>query len=245
MSLTLRTACGTALLVWASTACLAETLITTTAKDNTLYFDSEGLLSSGAGIYMFAGRNASQAPRRAVMAFDLSAIPAGSTIQSVSLRLHMSRTSAGAANMRLHRLTRDWGEGESDSGEPGGGGAGAMPGDATWLHSFFDTERWTNAGGDFTPAFSAQTTVSGFGYYTWSGNGLVNDVQNWVNHTQLNAGWILIGPETTRSAKRFATHENPDSSIRPRLTINYIPVPEPASALGFAIAGLVIARRKL
>lgn len=240
----LRAASVAALLVITGAACFADTLVTTTAKDNTLYFDSEGLLSNGHGIYMFAGRTASQAPRRAVMAFDLSAIPAGSTIQSVSLRLHMSRTSSGAVNMRLHRLLRNWGEGESDAGEPGGGGAGATAGDATWLHTFFDSERWTNAGGDFNTQFSAQTTVSGFGYYTWSGNGLVNDVQRWVNGTQLNAGWILIGPETNRSTKRFSTHENPDANIRPQLTINYVPVPEPASAIGLAMLALAVARRR-
>lgn len=233
-----------ALCLAAAAACQADTLITTTAKDNTLYQDPDGLLSSGMGTYMFAGRTASGALRRAVMSFDLSSIPAGSTIQSATLRLHMSRTSSGTVNMRLHRLLRDWGEGESDSGEPGGGGAGAQPGDATWLHTFYDTQRWVSAGGDFALSASAQTSVGGINYYNWSGSGLAADVQNWVDGINLNAGWIMIGPETSRSTKRFATHENTDSSIRPQLTVVYTPIPEVRPAAGLAALALLALRRR-
>lgn len=222
----------------------ADTLITTTSKDNTLYQESDGLLSNGAGHYMFAGRTASAGVRRAVMAFDLGSIPAGSTIESVSLRLHMSRTTSGTVSMRLHRLLRNWGEGASDAGDPGGSGSGAEAGDATWLHTFYDTDRWNTPGGDFVITPSAQTNVGGVNYYIWSGAGMIADVQNWVNGNVVNAGWILIGPELSRSAKRFETRENSFAPYRPQLTVIYTPIPEITPAAGLAALSLLVLRRR-
>ncbi|MGH6958897.1 MAG: hypothetical protein ACREE7_00285, partial [Dongiaceae bacterium] len=65
------------------------------SKDNTLYDDPFGGLSNGAGPDFFCGVTANAAIRRAVIAFDLSGIPAGATINSVTLRLYMSRTIVG------------------------------------------------------------------------------------------------------------------------------------------------------
>mgnify|MGYP003573010621 CR=1 FL=1 len=65
-------------------------------KDNTLYQDTSGGLSNGAGAHFFAGMTAAGAARRAVLAFDIAgSIPAGSTITSVALTLNMSKTIAG------------------------------------------------------------------------------------------------------------------------------------------------------
>lgn len=234
-----------AVLLTVSATAHADALITTTAKDNTLYQEPDGLLSNGAGQYMFAGRTAASGVRRAVMAFDLSSIPAGSTIESVSLRLHMSRTTSGTVSMRLHRLLRDWGEGASDAGEPGGGGSGAEAGDATWVHTFYDTDRWNTPGGDYVTTPSAQTNVGGVNYYIWTGAGMVADVQNWVDGHATNAGWILIGPELSRSAKRFETRENPFQAYRPQLTVIYTPIPEAAPIASLAAACLLVMRRRV
>lgn len=113
------------------------------------------------------------------------------------------------------------GEGSSNAGSPGGGGAPAQPGDATWLHNFFNTSFWTSAGGDTAASVSASTAVSTNNrLYTWSGSGLVADVQSWVADPASNFGWLMTGNESNQqSAQRFHTSEN--ASNKPQLTVTY------------------------
>jgi len=196
------------------------------SKDNTLYEDPNGLLSNGAGMHFFTGRTANALNRRGVIAFDVaSAIPAGSTIDEVQLTLHMSRTISGGQPVALHALTRDWGEAGSDASGAEGAGAPAEPGDATWIHTFFDTDFWDNPGGDFNPSASATTTVAGTGFYTWGSNSsMVADVQRWLDDPARNFGWIVIGNESQDvTAKRFDTKENSTADFRPALTVVFTP----------------------
>ena len=196
-------------------------------KDNTLYQDSGGMLSNGAGQHMFAGTSGSGSIRRALIAFDIADnIPAGSTIQSVALTLNMSMTHGSAVDVDLCPATQDWGEGTSvaDLGE--GGGAPATLGDATWVHTFFDTQFWNVQGGDFISAASATTTVDQVGAYTWSSDGMVADVQGWLDQPSTNFGWVIIATNfesTSMTAKRFDTKENADPTVQPVLAVTYLP----------------------
>jgi hypothetical protein len=106
----------------------ADTLTFTSAKDNALYQDVTGGLSNGAGQWMFAGLTGGSGIRRALLFFDLTAIPAGSTVNGVSLQLHMSRTISGESPIALQRMLADWGEGTSDAGNRAGGGASSATG---------------------------------------------------------------------------------------------------------------------
>ncbi|HEY5625272.1 MAG TPA: DNRLRE domain-containing protein, partial [Dehalococcoidia bacterium] len=125
----------------------AATIIGAT-KDNTLYENPLGDTSNGAGSYFFVGNTSGGEHRRAVIAFDISgSIPAGVTITNVSLQLRMSRTKAGTEAVQLQRLLADWGEGTSNADGQEGGGASATAGDATWLHTSYDTALWGTAGG--------------------------------------------------------------------------------------------------
>ena len=55
--------------------------------------------------------------------------------------------------------------------------------DATWLHTFYATSFWTTPGGDFSPTLSATTMVDAADMtYTWSGSGLLADVEGWVSN---------------------------------------------------------------
>jgi hypothetical protein len=195
-------------------------------KDNTLYQDDLGSLSNGAGEHMFVGTTASNLVRRALIAFDVASnVPVGSTILTASLTLSMSQTRAGAIDVDLLAASQDWGEGSS-VGE--GGGAPATPGDATWIHTFFDTQLWNAAGGDFAAVPSATTTVDQVGIYTWSDTGVVSDVQAWLDNPPTNFGWGLVAtnfeavPET---AKRFDTRENSDPAAQPVLSVTFLPPP--------------------
>jgi hypothetical protein len=123
-----------------SVGALGDTATLTPVKDNTLYQDDFGALSNGKGIYVFAGATNGGLLRRAVVAFDVSSIPAGSTITSASLQLRLTKTISGNTPVTLNRLLQDWGEGASDAGNQEGQGAGSEPGDATWIHAFYAVE---------------------------------------------------------------------------------------------------------
>lgn len=230
------------LLAACAAAAHADVAVLSASRDGTLYEDGE--YSNGAGVHMFAGETNFAGARRALIAFDVAgAIPAGSVIESVELRLHMSRSISGAAQFGLHTLLADWGEGSTDAGLPGGSGAMAADGDATWTHAFFGSTLWANPGGDFDATPSATASVGGVGFYTWSGAGLAADVQAWLDGAA-NYGWAIIGPEGgSATAKRFDTRENAEASLRPQLIVNYT-VPAPGAAAAFAVAGLAAARRR-
>lgn len=224
----------------------AQTATAGATKDTTLYEFPTGDLGNGSGAYMFAGRTGQVelSIRRAVLAFDIaSVVPAGSTITGVSLRLYMSKTPTGASTQSLHRTMANWGEGASnDSGEEGNG-TGAQTGDATWLHTFYSDSFWTTPGGDFAGVASASTVVSGVGFYTWSGAGLISDVQSWLDAPSTNFGWTILGDESqSRTSKRYNTSENGSASTRPQLTINYV-VPAPGTLVPLG-AGLLLAARR-
>jgi len=199
------------------------------AKDNTLYESLPGDLSNGAGDYFFAGRTARGSLRRGLVAFDVDGnVPAGATITAITLTLHLSQTPAqgGQEIAALHRVMADWGEGTSDADFEEGGGIAATTGDATWIHTFFDTQTWASAGGDFSTTISASQTVDAVGSYSWSGVQMIADAQMWLDTPTTNFGWILIINEAMdASAKRFDTHENPNNSFRPTLRIEFTPLP--------------------
>ncbi len=215
------------------------------SKDNSM-FQASPLNSNGAGSYFFAGRtgnlNGGQL-QRALISFDVAgSIPAGATIDSVTLSLNMSRSSSLDQPVGLHLLQQDWGEGtsNSDGGFPGPGvGAPATAGDATWQHTFFPGSTWTTQGGDFNAVASASQTV-GFttGIYTWSSSGMVADVQNWLDNPGNNFGWAVLGNESgpLQTAKRFDTRNNAIAANRPILTVNFTPIPEPSTSL---ICGII------
>ena len=191
-------------------------------KDNTVYSENDN--SNGAFSHLFVGRRsrASDA-RRALLAFDLSeSIPQGATIDSASLTVRVSRTSSGPANVDVHRLTKDWGEGSSDSRGQGGAGTSPASGDATWNNAFSGGDAWQSEGGDFAAEASAGTSVGANNTSaTWSSEALVADLQSWVDDPGSNFGWILIGPEDAKSAKRINSREG--SSDVPQLVIDFTP----------------------
>ena len=197
----------------------SETVELIPAKDNTIFSDLTSN-SNGSGINLFAGSIRTGGNRRALMDFDVkSAIPAGSTIDSVSLRMVVNMTRAGSVNSALHRLESDWGEGASAASGAGGQGTTAAAGDATWSSTGIDGGSWT--GGAFVAIASASASAAD-GPVTWTSPELAADVQSWVSGEQEEFGWILIVAEGgDRTAKRFVSREGNPVSDRPTLTIEY------------------------
>ncbi len=200
------------------------------AKDATLYESLTGSLSGGGEDGIFVGRtdttpgaNADQ--RRGLIKFDVGSIPNGATINSVSLRLSVTRAPSGVppTTMTLHRLLGDWGEGTVNPAGQGGGGAPAANGDATWLHQFRPGDLWNSPGGDFVSQASASASVGSSGFATWSSSSqLVADVQSWLANPAENFGWLIHGNEAVvRTARKFGSREFAAPNSRPLLTVDF------------------------
>ena len=174
------------------------------SKDNTLIENGSGSLSNGAGQNIYVGRinRSSRSIRRAVLAFDISSVPSGATVESVSLSLNMSRSRSGGQTISVHKLTADWGEGSSASF--GGSGASSTSNDATWVHRFFSSTSWSSAP-------------------------MVTDVQAWVDASATNFGWLLKGNESSQqTVKKFDSGGNSVPST-PTRTPTPTPMPPPST----------------
>ena len=204
----------------------AEFVYVTPQKDGTLIENIDGYFANGSGPAIFAGRVSSLTDprRRALLAFDIAgSVPAGSTIVSTTLILHLSGTNAGPVEVSLHRVEAEWGEGASSSS--GGGGAASQTGDATWVHRFHDSEFWASPGGDFDSFPHGVSMVDQIGFYLWNSTPeMIADVQSWLDHPAGNHGWVLLGDETRpTTVKRFDSRESLDESARPLLAVDYYP----------------------
>lgn len=200
--------------------------------DNTLYENPAGNVSNGQGPNIYAGQTNASGVRRALVKFDVSSIPANATITSATLTLNLTQSISFGDTQRVHKVLAAWGEGASTTGSteesPGGRGAAAQAGDATWLFRLFPGTAWAAAGGDFVAAASASTTVDGEpGPFSWTGASLAADVQSWLVTPASNFGWMVRGIEGGGlNAKRYASSENPDEALRPVLSVSYT-VPPP------------------
>jgi hypothetical protein len=231
-------------LAWAVTVNLVA------SKDNTLYeMANHPDLSSGHGDSLFMGGIAQLDPdnnayrRRALIQFDLSSIPAGATINSVGLRVQVTRTTSASYLFDVRRMLASWGEGASVASGQGGQGAPAQPGDVTWNYRFFGTpdSAWITPGGDFDPTVLGTAMVGSVGSYTFTGAGMTSCVQGWLDGTVPNDGWMLTSDLEFLStiAKRIASRENTNSSYRPTLMVTYTPRPPGSCVADFNGDGAV------
>lgn len=207
------------------------------SQDNTLYGQAN-TTSNGAGDHLFAGMTGAGSPRRALLKFDLDAIPEDATIVSATLTMTLTRQNGGEENVYIHRLLNDWGEGGSNAPLQEGQGAPAQLNDATWMYRFYNpampgmSPQWTTLGGDYveTPSAVSVIGIDVGTAYSWTSPALTADVQAWHDGSATNYGWIAIGNELfTNTAKRFNSSENPNPDSIPKLTVYYVAA-EPTGA---------------
>ncbi len=231
------------------------------SADTTIFAEQGGsttydATSDGSGPNVWTSVLAAGVTRRALLRFDLSAVPPGSRVLSAQLQLFVVR-ARDEHLVSVHRVLSPWGEAGSNGGDAGVG-APAQPGDATWSHRFWPTQTWAQRGGDFVPTPSTGLQV-GFGpaAYIWPSTAqTVADVQRWVDQPATNHGWILIGDDTgLQNAKRFGSRSNTAADARPMLVVSYdkapapqdvdIPLPGWALALlGTGLAAALLRRRR-
>ena len=160
------------------------------------------------------GPSAGSARRRIVLKFDLAGqIPPGATVASATMTINVVlKIPLGAANSNflLRQITQSWKETE-----------------VTWISRQVGAS-WISAGGDFSGPTRASTPVTGLGSYQFDSTaGLVADVQNWLNDSNSNNGWILMSDSelVPKTARHFAPRE--DVANSPSLTVIYTPPSPP------------------
>jgi hypothetical protein len=141
---------------------------------------------------------------RGLLRFNLSSIPAGSAVNSATLRLHYTywRDYSGYyRRVTAYRVTDPWME---------------------------DTVTWNNRPG-YGEAYGFVDLVAGsqsdFHYYDWDVTSLV---QAWVNRTHNNHGVMLRGDETL-GLRAFGSWETGDA-YTPQLVVDFDPPPPTLSA---------------
>jgi hypothetical protein len=236
---------GAALLLAWGTSAQGASLDLHPVRDNTIYSESGNSNALGG---LFAGRTPVATVRRALIAFDIAAsIPAGSTINSVTLTITQTKIGPGIpAEFDLHPVLSAWGEGTSF-----GSGLGdiATAGDATWADRLYGTAPWAAVGGDFGPASASTSMGTSNTGYAFSSPEMAADVQGWLDVPASSFGWLLKAQDESQgvvTARQFGSRESgvPDW---PTLTIDFtapVPVPEPSATMILcAGAGIALASR--
>ncbi len=234
----------------ASGAAAQEVVNLGPTKDNTLYENSSGDISNGQGEYLFSGRTKGSELRRPSL--PSTRRPRSRPARRFKARpsrwlSHASRTTRRTRSS-LHRLTADWGEGASDAPDEEGGGTSAEPGDATWLHSFYDSEPqlatfWAAEGGDYDGTSSASTSVGAARHLHLDVYGADAGRSGLARH----AGFQLrLDPDRERSDRRIGQAvqlaPEPGAATRPLLAVTYTP---PAATRRLLLTGRLVHGRRL
>ncbi|MFO1485862.1 MAG: GEVED domain-containing protein [Verrucomicrobiaceae bacterium] len=141
---------------------------------------------------------------RPVLKFDLSSIPAGSTITAATLSLNAVTVSdVSSRAIRLYPLNQSFVESQ-----------------VTWNQQSSGVN-WSTAGGSYG-AELANTNVTTTGQYSWSGSSLIAQVQSWVDAPSGNLGLLLGDTDSGTVTKDFATKEDATPSRRPVLLVDYV-----------------------
>jgi len=144
----------------------------------------------------------------ALLRWDVSGIPTGSLVHSVSVTLHILEPSHGQAYY-FFEPARTWTESEASWKFASSGALWRFPG------SLGAAERWPSPLGTLAPLQKGEYTAV-------LGDAGVALVQSWVNAPAGNLG-LLIAGASPAAGIRFSSREASPPESRPRLTIVYGP----------------------
>ena len=145
---------------------------------------------------------------RALLAFDLGRVPAGSMVTNARLELYNTNTQ-NQGNIHIHRLTAPWVEGSCQ-------GSGCTADGATW-DSTDGVTSWSTLGGDYinTP-ISTSSLLATNTWYSWN---ITELAQDWADGTNPNYG-ILLASDPGADGE-FASSDHANVNWHPRLIIDY------------------------
>ena len=202
-------------ILFGSTFTVQPPLIKDTFIDRADTDDNNGV-STQLGIGLLPGKKT-----RAMFEYDLSRIPAGSTIDSAVFELYMNdrRRNTSVNNfidISVHLVTRSWNEGTKNGRTCKSG--------ATW-EAYDCVHAWTNFGGDFDSNVVTMTPVYYNDINQWHQWDIKDLVQSWVDDPSSNYGMLLQnqgpGNVDTIFIGYFRSDEYSDVSLRPKLSVTY------------------------
>ena len=161
-----------------------------------------------------------------LLRFDLAGVPAGSTVESVKLTVHVVNATSGEG-YALYAAKRTWSEAQ-----------------ATWT-SAASGSAWATAGARGANDRGAQVlgtllpTATGAHTLTLNADG-VAAVQGWVDQPASNRGFVLDA-QTNMDGLVFASAEAATVGERPQLSVTYTP----ASGGGFVHPGILVDKAQL
>jgi hypothetical protein len=239
-------------------------VVTLGADKDTSIFQNNVNNAGGGGPGLFAGTNGGNSPRRALISFDLSSIPAGSTITDVQLTLTLGQVAGmgpDTATIGLFLLTRIGAKAQPTAAQRGLPVAGTAQrpgvGDATWNAAMFPGTLWTtpwrrpcHAPRALLYFSEARTLETPF---TWlSTPQLVADAQGWLDNPATNFGWEIINAVESSASSVFGFYSSEQHTFaggsvnqEPALQVTYtVPEPRTNMLLAATTAMWVAGRRR-
>ncbi len=145
--------------------------------------------------------------QRGVTRFDLSSIPAGTTLSSATLSLYSyypSQTNGSAGYYCVYPVTTDW-----------------LYNQVSWTVAKTGIN-WVTAGGDYgatadaTAAKKAAAAIPA--WYNWN---VTARVQSWLSNPSTNYGWIIrCDDENRHNQDYFYQVETANTTLRPKLVLS-------------------------
>jgi hypothetical protein len=189
--------------------------LSVTADVRMLNLGGAGQAGADTQVGVYKGRD------RSLLRFDLSSIPAGSTLHSATLTLYANgyHNNTMGDPVQVFRAIRPWTE------------FGSL-----WA-TYDGTNAWTNPGGDavgtsgqqLTEPYAVNTSDPAANTpLTWD---ITTLAQEWLSGTYPNQGLLLALGGTLQSDLHFHSRESSSSGLRPSLMLVFTPpaAPEPAS----------------
>jgi len=169
------------------------------------YLDSTSPQASGGDSPVLYVSGKTGGIERAIILFDMSAVPIDTNITSATFYLYKHPFGEGTRTIGLHRVNSPWGE----SG-------------VSWISTGNGSD-WATAGGEFAPERSAVKGISASSSEDWVSWNVTRDVVNFLADPEHNNGWIVKDEDETAATGAewaFSSKESSESE-RPRLVVVY------------------------
>ena len=150
---------------------------------------------------------------RSLIRWDLSDLPADITVNGAAVELYRyEENTENDMQLNLHRVTREWTEGDGDFTP--------SPGGATWITATAGVA-WTTPGGDYDTTIVGQTTLPTDMEDGWVRVDATTAVQDWVEGSASNYGLLLLPTSGEWTFHYFHSREAVTATLRPRLVVTY------------------------
>ena len=173
-------------------------------RDTYLYNTSPTIVR-GAEVTFIQDKDTAPIERTSLLKFDLTSIPAGSTIQSATLQFYVQAEGQG---FNMHKMLVPWDEATISY---------ASNGNRHFAPNNLDAESALNInwpGIDGLQDFITLTVPTA-------------TIESWVNNASTNNGWLMIATHAD-DGQQLSSRENTVVANRPKLTLNYtLPAPLP------------------